>query len=134
MPHVDGRFDLVVCLKWYVRFLQEALRSRPVPEAGAKHGTIVDARRRKLDADASMAELNLARERSQLVSIRDVEFAWSEIILSAKARLLAVPARAAPKCIGESRSMISAVIEKELKEALTVLAKDDVPSVTNRTN
>lgn len=126
----DGRFDLILCYRAYCGFLRKALASRPVPEAGAKHGTIVDARRRKLDADASMAELELARERGRLVAIADVEKEMTDLIVTTKERMLAVGGRVAAALAGEtSRNMIQAKIEIATKEALTQLSQSgDVPS------
>lgn len=131
----DGKFDVLEAYRAYCSFLRKALAARPVPEPGAKHGTIVDARRRKITADAEMAELELARERGQLVSIADVEREMTNLIVTTKARMMAVGGRVAPELVGEtSRNLIAAKIEKATKEALVQLAGANVAGLQFPTN
>ena len=77
---VNGRFDLIDCFRRYTRFLQNALAHRTVPEAGSGHRSIVEARRRKLEADTEMRELEVARERGQLIPIPLIEKDWSDLV------------------------------------------------------
>jgi len=58
------------------------------------------------------------------VAVEDWEKATADIVAAAKARLLAVPARVAPRVLGEtSRVMVQGLIEKEIKEALQALGE-----------
>jgi hypothetical protein len=78
---------------------------------------------RLLSTKADLAEIVLAQQRRELVSIADVEKAMTDLVVTTKARLMAVPARLAPDLVGEtSRVMIQAKIEKAQKEALQHLA------------
>lgn len=59
------------------------------------------------------------------MAIQDVEKAITDLVLTTKARIMAIPPRMAPELVGEtSRVMIEAKIEKSCKEALTPLSRE----------
>lgn len=120
MPRAKrGRYDLSRCAHWYIRYLQNAVEKRAVSGTDGEVVTERAQRLRLLKADADMKEIQLARERGQLVAIMDVEREMSNLVLSTKARVLAVAPRVAPELVGEtSRVMAQAIVEKALKEAL----------------
>jgi hypothetical protein len=71
-----------------------------------------------------LKEIELAKERGQLVAIQDVEKEMTDLVLITKARIMAIPPRLAPELVGEpSRVMIQAKLEKACKESLSYLAK-----------
>jgi phage terminase Nu1 subunit (DNA packaging protein) len=118
-----GQYDLTRCTHWYVRYLQSALEKTGQRSDGTNLSER-DERVRLLSAEADLKEIQLAKERGQLVTIVDVEKEMSELVLTTKARVLAVPPRVAPELVGEnSRVMIQARIEKSLKDALLQLEK-----------
>jgi len=122
-----GKYDQDQCTGWYIRYLQALVEKKAiVSEGGEVFKNEREERLRLLRADADMREIELARERGQLVAIEDVEHEMADLILVTKARVLAVGARVAPELVGEtSRVMIQAVIEKAHKEALSHLAKKE---------
>jgi phage terminase Nu1 subunit (DNA packaging protein) len=122
-----GKYDQDICVGWYIRYLQALVEKKAiVGEGGAVLANERVERLRLLSADADLREIELARERGQLVAIEDVEHEMADLILVTKARVLAVGARVAPMLVGEnSRVMIQAVIEKAHKEALSQLAKKE---------
>jgi phage terminase Nu1 subunit (DNA packaging protein) len=114
-----GKYDLSSCAAWYIRYLQNALEKKIIPGAEGIQINERQERLRILKADADLKEIDLAKERGLLVSIVDVEKEMSNLVLTTKARVLAVAPRVAPELIGEnSRVMIQARVEKALKEAL----------------
>ncbi len=125
-----GKYDRDECAGWYIRYLQALVEKKAlVGEGGAVLASEREERLRLLRADADLREIELARERGQLVAIEDVEHEMTDLILVTKARVLAVGARVAPELVGEnSRVMIQAVIEKAHKEALSHLAKKETGS------
>jgi phage terminase Nu1 subunit (DNA packaging protein) len=127
LPREDrGKYDLGKCLLWYIRYLQAALEKKAVPMANGGYAGEREERVRLLRAEAELKEMELAKEREQLVAIADVEREWSAIVLSVKARIMAIPARLAPEILGEtSRVMAQEKIERECKEALRLLARGD---------
>lgn len=121
-----GQYDAVKCMLWYVRYLQALIEKKAVSLApsGAVYASEREERVRLLRADADMREIELAKERSQLVAIEDVEKEMTDLVLTTKARMMAIPPRIAPELLGEtSRVMIQAKLEKAFKEALSHLAK-----------
>jgi phage terminase Nu1 subunit (DNA packaging protein) len=119
-----GQYDPVKCMLWYIRFLQAALEKKSVPMTDGTFAGEREERVRLLRADADLREIELAKERSQLVSIADVEQTLMDLVLTTKARITAIPPRLAPELVGEtSRVMIQAKIEKSCKEALHSLSK-----------
>jgi phage terminase Nu1 subunit (DNA packaging protein) len=119
-----GQFDPVKCMLWYIRYLQAAIEKKSVPTLDGGFVGEREERVRLLRADADLREMELARERSLVISIADYERTLADIILTTKARVMAIPPRVAPEVVGQtSRVMAQALIEKACKEALTYLAK-----------
>jgi phage terminase Nu1 subunit (DNA packaging protein) len=119
-----GQYDPVKCMLWYIRYLQQALEKKAVPTLEGGFVGEREERVRLLRADADLREMELARERGQVVTIDDVEKDMTDLILTTKARVMAVAPRVAPDLIGlTSRVMAHAVVEKALKEALLGLSK-----------
>jgi hypothetical protein len=118
-----GKYDLLKCVKWYVKYLQTALEKKAVPMGDGYVGER-EERIRQIRADADLKELDLATRRRELVAVPDVERVLADLILTTKAQVMAIPPRLAPDLIGEtSRVMIQAKLEKSCKEALGYLAK-----------
>ena len=119
-----GQYDAVKCMLWYIRYLQAALEKKSVPVGDGQYAGEREERIRLLRADADLKEMELAKERGQVVAIQDVEKEMTDMVLTFKARIMAVAPRLAPEILGEtSRVMAHAKIEKALKEALLVLSK-----------
>jgi phage terminase Nu1 subunit (DNA packaging protein) len=119
-----GRFDSEKCLRWYVRYLQAALKKKAVPMKDGSYLGEREQRVRLLKADADLREMELAKERGELVAISDVEAEMTNLVLTTKARILAVAPRVAPELLGlTSRVMAHAIVEKALSEALLQLSK-----------
>jgi hypothetical protein len=68
------------------------------------------------------SELELAKLRGELHAAKDVERVMSDMILSVKSKLLALPARLAPQLAHESAEVVEKVIRKEINVALSSLA------------
>ena len=119
-----GRYDLGKCMLWYIRYLQNALQKKSVPTLEGGFVGEREERVRLLRADADLREIELAKERGQLIALADVEKTMTDLVLTTKARIMAIAPRLAPELVGEtSRVMIHAKLEKALKEALAELAK-----------
>jgi len=53
-------------------------------------------RARKMKAEAELAEIELAKEREDLIQVDAVRQVWGELVIAAKSRLLSIPAKLAP--------------------------------------
>jgi phage terminase Nu1 subunit (DNA packaging protein) len=119
-----GQYDPVKCMLFYIRYLQAALERKSVPTADGGYAGEREERIRLLRADADLREIELAKERGQLVALPDIEAALTDLVLTTKARIMAIPPRLAPELVGEtSRVMIQAKLERACKESLAYLAK-----------
>jgi hypothetical protein len=91
-----------------------------------------ESRRRKLAADASLAELELAERQGQVARIDDMTAQWGQMIVAAKSCLLGMGYKLAPAVAIESDPVTcQALINAEVHEALHELAKYN-PSKTKR--
>ena len=131
-----GQYDAVKCMLWYIRYLQQALEKKSIPTLDGGYAGEREERVRLLRADADLREMELAKERGQLISLATHESELSNLVLTTKARIMAVPPRLAPELVTEtSRLMIQAKMEAALKDALALLAKsfnDGSPDTSKR--
>jgi phage terminase Nu1 subunit (DNA packaging protein) len=127
MPReAHGQYDPVKCMLWYIRYLQNALEKKTVPTLEGGFVGERGERVRLLRSQADLSEMELARQRSLVISIADYDRTLADLILTTKSRLMAIPARVAPEVVGEtSRLMVVAKIEKAVKEALAYLARKE---------
>jgi phage terminase Nu1 subunit (DNA packaging protein) len=84
-----GQFDPVKCMLFYIRYLQHALEKKTVPTLDGGFAGEREERVRLLRADADLREMELAKERGQLVAIQDVEKEMTDLVLTTKARIMA---------------------------------------------
>jgi phage terminase Nu1 subunit (DNA packaging protein) len=117
-----GKYDLGKCMLWYIRYLQAALkrRSGATDESGR---TEQRERLRLLSAEAELKELELARERGDFIALPDLEKMLTDLVVTTKARILAVGQRVSAQLVGLDRPSIEAEINRELKAALSYLAQ-----------
>lgn len=97
---------------------------------GVKIGSSYDeARTRKVNAEAEIAELELATVHGTLVVAEDVVKAWEEVLGALKGKLLSIPTKAAPIVSAETEAGICQdILEDLMNEALEELSNYD-PSV-----
>lgn len=118
-----GKYDLDASAQWYIRYLQAAIEKKALPLEPGVMATEQQEKIRNMRAAADLKELELARQRGQLISIDDVEKEMADLVLTTKARIMSVAPRLAPELLGEtSRVMAQAKIEKALKDSLVQLA------------
>jgi len=92
---------------------------------GVKLGSSYDeARTRKVNAEAEIAELELKKIHSELVNADDVVQAWTDVLGSVKSRLLSIPTKAAPVVAAESNAgTCQRIVEDLIQEALEELSR-----------
>lgn len=84
------------------------------------------ARTRKMNADAAIAEIELQKAQKLLVKADDVEKVWSTILFAVRAKLLAIPSKAAPVLALENDvAVIKDILDNAVGEALAELAGYD---------
>ena len=94
---------------------------------GVKLGSTYDeARTRKVNAEAELAELELKKVHGELVIAEDVVSAWNDVLGALKAKLLSIPTKGAPIVSAETNTgACKAVLEDLINEALEELSNYD---------
>lgn len=95
------------------------------PTSGIVEGvdTLEQAKVRKANADASLAEIDLAKAQGLLLPAREVEKAWSDTVLRIRAKLLTVPKRVSNLLFdGMTVGDRETVVEEEIRETLSILS------------
>lgn len=82
---------------------------------------------RKLRAEASMAELELAKSRDLVAPIAQMEKAWERACATIRANMLQVPQRVVTTIIGETdEARMKAALTAEIKQALNSAAEAEI--------
>lgn len=94
---------------------------------GVKLGSSYDeARTRKVNAEAEIAELELKKIHGELVIAEDVVSAWNDVLGALKAKLLSIPTKAAPVVSAETNTgMCKSILEDLINESLEELSNYD---------
>jgi len=82
-----------------------------------------EARTRKVNAEAEIAELELAKIRGTLCMTNDVVAAWESVLHACKAKFLALPTKVAPILATETDVVVAKDhLENAIREALAELS------------
>lgn len=105
------------------QFLEDDLKARLSNTPAAEN--IDQARIRKISADAALAELQLERERGEVVRIEEVAQTVGEEYAAVRAKLLAIPTKLAPRiAIEADEHTCRELLSREITEALNELIAD----------
>lgn len=102
-----------------------------LPKRGRRPGeggrAATPTRDRLNEANAVLAEIKAAKLRGEMVMAADVESGWAAIVLEVRAGMLAVADRVGAR-LGDLTPAHLAVIDSEVRAALTVLGTPEMPS------
>jgi phage terminase Nu1 subunit (DNA packaging protein) len=85
-----------------------------------------EAKRRKMAAEAALAETELAQVQGRLVEADEIERAWSELVANCRAKLLSIPSKVSPEVFAaESLVEVKATLKSAILEALNELADSE---------
>ena len=127
-----GRYELVPSVRGYVNYLRE----RSI-DNGSSVVSLDDARKRKTNAEAEMAEIELAKARASVVNIRDVRKQWDKVMGECRTRILALPTILAPVVAPETElQIVKELMEnrrpsKSAKSGKPNARKNGTPAATN---
>jgi phage terminase Nu1 subunit (DNA packaging protein) len=116
-----GKYELGACMLWYLKFLKNKLNSRRYLDDEEIAQLEREERLKLVRAEAGLKELELARERGEFAAVADFEKMVTEMVVTTKARILALPARISAQLVGEDPVAIRNCLEKELTESLSAL-------------
>ena len=117
-PRQHARYVLGKVVPAYVEHLRKSV------EADPHEASYTAARARRMVALARKEELALATEQGVLHRADDIEFAMTQMLTSAKMRLMAIPSRITRMLIGQKDfQKIYTLIDGEIRTALTELSE-----------
>jgi len=122
-----GRYELIPTVRAYVHWLRD--RSL-YGEAKKNKETVIsldEARRRKVTAEAELAELELEKERGEVVDIAETEKAWTDVLMNVRAKMLAMPTTLAAQIAVETdQKIIKELLTNSVENALMELSSIEI--------
>lgn len=119
------RFDSAVCVTW----LRERERTNAIGDIARIDES--EARKRKLAAEAAMAELDLATKEGAVATIADFEASWFAMIGAARSRLLGIGSGVGPElALADDAAECAALVDAAIAEALQELSEFE-PNIPN---
>lgn len=102
-------------------------KTRKPTTGGVLLGSDYDqARTRKMNAEAQIAEIELQKAQKLLVRADDVEKVWTLVLFAVRAKLLAIPSKSAPLlALEKDVAVIKDILDNAVGEALDELARYD---------
>lgn len=86
-----------------------------------------EAKRRKMAAEAALAEVELEKVRGTLVEMEVIEKTWTELVTNCRAKLLSIPAKTSPEVFAaENLTEVKAVLKGAILEALNELSDSNI--------
>lgn len=114
--NIDWEFETKEVIDWL----------RDYWKGGAQQPVADDAKQRKLNADAEMAETELAKYKGQLVDAEAVEEQWLSLVTRCKTKLLGMPSKLAYRLSAlDSKDEINELLDDEIRQALEELSGSD---------
>ena len=118
----DSLYPFAESIRAYCHHLREAAAGRGGQGAGSK---LTAEREREVRERADHLALRNAQARGEMLPAVDVERRWSIIIRVVRSRMLSVPSRVR-QSLGHLTAHDVAVIDREIRAALTELGHDDL--------
>jgi phage terminase Nu1 subunit (DNA packaging protein) len=119
----NGRWPLMKNVQRFIDFLKTGRKNQDDDEHQAMFW---EEKALHEKAKREMAEIKLAKLKNQMHDAADVEFVMTNMLVTFRNRILAIPDKVAPKVLGvKNLSEISDIISTELHEALTELSEYD---------
>ena len=102
---------------------------------GVKLGSSYDeARTRKTNAEAQIAEIELEKVRGELVPAEEVVSAWNDVLGALKSKLMSIPTKGAPILATEVQAGVcQKILEDLITEALEELSNYEPSSDPTKT-
>lgn len=115
MPRSDrGAYPMAQCVQWIIARSGRAVLS-----------PLTSVRRRKIEADAEVAELDLARKRGQFVDAAMIYQVHRGECARLKTRMLAIPSKLAPRVARfKTAAQLAEAIREAIVEALEELSAE----------
>lgn len=117
----EGKYDLGLFVQRWVQYnvSHEVAPDTSYEEAKTKHEIVKTAK----------TQLEVAKLRGQLIDVQDVRKLWGDIAVSVVQNIMTLPKKLAPILVmQESESVISGIIDDEIRVVLENIADTPLPS------
>ena len=121
-PSTRGQYDLPACIKAYEEYM--GTRSSYNTK---KHSDLDTEKLRLLKAKADKAEFEFAVSQGEYITLEEVKYLWSGLLLTFRSKMLAMPSKLAARIFANCNdvSAVQELLQSEIDEALLELAKHD---------
>lgn len=126
-----GAFDLLESVRGYVKFFKA--RKLNQYDTGGDDAEAYGAHRARLTgAKADIAEIEAEAMKGRFHEAGAVEAVWTDMLMNARSKLLAIPSRLAPKLRKETKlPVVKDILEAAIVEALAELSNYDPDRITS---
>jgi hypothetical protein len=115
MPKLGrGHYDLDTCRDWYIKYLQNLVKSHETEDAAGNVSSTSGERRRVLRTQAELLEIELAEKRGTLIPLEVHVSECSNLVLIIRQNVLVLETRIANLVPGEDRERVRAEIRRSL--------------------
>jgi phage terminase Nu1 subunit (DNA packaging protein) len=122
-PQDKGRWDLVKCVRGYVRFLRERAFGKEVAATD-----LHSEKTRLAKAQADRMELEVGELKGEYILVEWVAECWQYYTANARARILGIPSKTANQVLAATEySEVEQIIKLQVTEVLEELANDGLP-------
>lgn len=123
IPKVErGRYELVPVVRAYIQYLRMGNLKRDLPE-----NDYTTHRMRLTRARADIMEMEKAQMEERLIPAGDIEEAWLEASTNMRAKMLALPSKAAPEIFAaETLAEVKSLLKENVYEALNELTNIEI--------
>jgi hypothetical protein len=92
---------------------------------------IDELKKKKLNAEAELAELEVEKEKGSLIPVKYIERQWANLVIACKSKLLSIPTKLAPVLANETDiNICKNMMEEQINQALMELSKgDDIETI-----
>lgn len=117
---VKGHYDPVLCVHAYIDYLKKQI-------SGSGEISLTDERTRLTKYQADLAEIELQKARGEMIPSKRAMAVWGVVAQNIRHKLLAIPARYAPK-LGSIKSIarIKELLEETIYEVLNECTNPDL--------
>ena len=121
-----GKFDVIKSVQGYVNDLRR--------HAAGKSDGYSEERTKKLRIQRESAELDLLKQKGELVNSQAVQKAVEQDYLTIKNKLAYIPSKAAPLCEHKSAPEVQEILDDHIRECLAELSGIDVSRIAVETS
>lgn len=122
-----GKYNLTECVRNYDNYLKQLGQTSQADEYQLDPEANSDLNKEKLrltKAKADKAELEMKILEGEYISVNNVEFEWSNLLIAFRSKMLAIPVKFAPRLINiTSAATIQRMLEDEIYAGLLELSK-----------